>query len=180
MKAGKFFLQITRIEPDNLPLEIVKEFCQSGIAKTGYKYVVVGFKDATSYSLKLKSYENNNCIVILPAIFDQEILYTFRNNCFCYVHGNSVGGTNPALLEAMQSCSRILAIMLDLIGKSWILWKLFFTRSFEANISELSFIYRYRKKIKNRVIRAYQWDAVSAGYMAIVKGTEPDYPHDKL
>ena len=27
-----------------------------------------------------------------------------------YVHGNSVGGTNPALLEAMAACPRIMAI----------------------------------------------------------------------
>jgi rhamnosyltransferase len=32
-----------------------------------------------------------------------------RNNCYAYIHGHSVGGTNPSLLEAMAFTKLILA-----------------------------------------------------------------------
>jgi len=36
-------------------------------------------------------------------------LTMLRCNCFAYIHGHSVGGTNPSLLEAMSWGNMILA-----------------------------------------------------------------------
>ena len=176
LKKGTYFLQITRIEPDNLPLEIVKGFQESGLAEKGFKYVVIGYKENTPYASKLKELHGQDGIVVLPANYDLKVLYTLRNNCYSYVHGNSVGGTNPALLEAMASCPRILAIDVvfsrDVLGEDGCYFTLDSIE--EIFIKALSLPDR-RKKLENRVKSAYQWDAVADSYMAIVECRDPVY-----
>ena len=52
---------------------------------------------------------NNNSISFLGGIYDQTILNFFRNHCQLYIHGHSVGGTNPSLIEALNVCNRTIA-----------------------------------------------------------------------
>jgi len=40
-------------------------------------------------------------IKILDPIYDLDTLYSLRGNAKYYIHGHSVGGTNPSLVEAM-------------------------------------------------------------------------------
>lgn len=176
LQKGKYFLQITRLEPDNLPLEIVQSFHMSGLAEQGYQYVLLGFKDETPYALKLKELNGINGIKILPANYDPSVLFTLRNNCFCYVHGNSVGGTNPALLEAMATCPRILAI--DIIFSKDILGELghYFIVDNLVDIFRRAPLFPDRQEeLRARVEGNYQWDAVADSYMAIVEGRDPTY-----
>jgi rhamnosyltransferase len=42
-------------------------------------------------------------------IYNKEDLNTLRFSCKAYIHGHSVGGTNPSLLEAMANRNIILA-----------------------------------------------------------------------
>jgi glycosyltransferase involved in cell wall biosynthesis len=176
LEAGKYFLQITRIEPDNLPLETAKSFHKSGLAKKGYKFVVVGYKEKTPYAERLNKLNNCNGISVLPANYDQQILYTLRNNCFCYVHGNSVGGTNPALLEAMSICPRIIAIDVifsrEILGHAGIYFSLEnLDQIFRDSISFPDI----GEELRNNVYNNYQWDAVAISYMAILKNTDCTY-----
>jgi glycosyltransferase involved in cell wall biosynthesis len=181
LESGKYFLQITRLEPDNLPLETVKGFCESGLAKTGYKCVIVGFKDKTPYALRLKSYDQRDGVLILPSNYDPKVLYTLRNNCYCYIHGNSVGGTNPALLEAMNSCARIMAVDVLFNGEVLAEYGYFFSpenlvKKFQESVSFPDLRDGLRKRSQN----TYQWDAVGRSYIAIVKNTDPKYSPMKL
>ena len=107
---GRYLLQVTRFEPDNLPLEIARAFEASRLAKDDFKLLLVGYQRETPYTQQIKAMSHREGILVADASFDSEVLTVLRSNCFCYVHGNSVGGTNPALLEAMVSCQRVLAI----------------------------------------------------------------------
>jgi glycosyltransferase involved in cell wall biosynthesis len=49
-------------------------------------------------------------IRFLGHVHDEELLRELWCNCFGYLHGHSVGGTNPALLNAMGYGSCILAL----------------------------------------------------------------------
>lgn len=179
LEAGRYFLQITRIEPDNLPLEIAKGFNKSGITKLGMKLAIVGYKEKTPYAEEVKKLNHTGGIIVLPANYDQQVLYTLRNHCFCYVHGNSVGGTNPALLEAMSNCPRIMAI--DVIFSREVLgvYGNYFSidNLIDVFLDSVSFPDK-RTELKKCVHNAYQWDAVAASYMAIVENLDPTYkPH---
>ena len=48
-------------------------------------------------------------IIFTGGIYQPDLLEMLRKNCFAYLHGHSVGGTNPSLLEAMIKKNLILA-----------------------------------------------------------------------
>jgi glycosyltransferase involved in cell wall biosynthesis len=171
LKRGRYFLQITRIEPDNLPFEIAQGFLKSGLAEQGYKLVVVGCKESTPYARKLKLLSGHDGVIVQPANYDRRTLYTLRSNSFCYVHGNSVGGTNPALLEAMAECPRILAIdtefSREVLGDLGIYFdKMHIVEGLHASASLPS----QRKRLAARVRQYYRWDPVADSYMALAEG----------
>ena len=51
-----------------------------------------------------------NRVILAGHIDDQEVIRELHCNCFAYVHGHSVGGTNPSLLKAMGYGNCILAL----------------------------------------------------------------------
>lgn len=105
---NKFWLVVARLEPENNIHIIIDGFLKS---KTSMHLVIIG--DFTSELYKQNIYDmtshSNNKILFLGAIYNIDILNMFRQNCFAYIHGHSVGGTNPSLLEAMAMKNIIVA-----------------------------------------------------------------------
>jgi len=100
-----YVLSIARLEPEN-NLEIMFDgYITSGI-KT--PYFVVG-NHLTEYGDFLKDKYRNTGIIFLGGIFNKHHLDNIRYYSSFYLHGHSVGGTNPALLEAMAANTFILA-----------------------------------------------------------------------
>ncbi len=171
LQPGKYFLQITRLEPDNLPLDIARGFAASGLESKGYQYVVVGLREETPYALRLKGFsERRPGIRILPAVYDAAILFALRSNCFAYVHGNSVGGTNPALLEALAACPRILAVDVsfnrEVLGDAG----LFFRPGDLPAVFQRALDLPDESAVLKKRARWYDWDAVADAYRNIVEG----------
>lgn len=99
IKANKYFFKVCRIVPENnieLILEAFKDVPSAQL-------VLVGNWEFSDYgkSLLNKYSQYSNLKLLLP-IYDQSILDELRSNCLVYVHGHSVGGTNPSLVEAMN------------------------------------------------------------------------------
>lgn len=168
LKKEKYFLQITRFEPDNLPLETVSAFRESKLADRGFQMILVGFKDKTEYALRVKALETSSDVIVSNAIYDPKVLAVLRANCYCYVHGNSVGGTNPALLEAMSCCPRIMAIDCEFSREVLGPLGLYFD---SKNITPTFFESLSRPlqstELARRVHSLYQWDAVAEAYMQL-------------
>lgn len=173
---NKYFLQITRIEPDNWPLEVLLGFRSSGLCERGFRMVLIGYKESTPYSEKIKALAGKEGITVLDALYDLQILTVLRENCFGYVHGNSVGGTNPALLEAMACCPRIMAIDVpfsrEVLGDLGIFFKppeisAAFSAVLNANDNTFA--------LRARISRFYRWDEVADSYERFVKGQSAEY-----
>ena len=71
-------------------------------------YFVVG-NHLTKYGDFLKDIYRDSGIIFLGGIFNKDHLDNIRFYSKLYLHGHSVGGTNPALLEAMAAKTFILA-----------------------------------------------------------------------
>jgi glycosyltransferase involved in cell wall biosynthesis len=101
----QYDLLIARMEPENnieLAIE-AKRMEQSTIP-------MLIFSNETSYGNELKQrYQHERIIRFQPAIYQEEVLHSLRHYSRYYLHGHSVGGTNPSLLEAMASGCRIVA-----------------------------------------------------------------------
>ena len=93
-----YAFKVCRIEPENnidLILEAFKDL--------NLKLILIGNWEFSEYGSKLrKSYLKYKHLLLLDPIYEQETLDELRSNCGIYVHGHSVGGTNPSLVEAMN------------------------------------------------------------------------------
>lgn len=100
LKPGEYILMITRFEPENNPLLAVHAFMglntDKKLALTG------GVQYPSPYSDEIFSTQDRR-IKFLGFQYDKDVKQSLLSNCFAYIHGNEVGGTNPALLEAMAS-----------------------------------------------------------------------------
>lgn len=106
LKAGQYFISIARIEVENSILEIIEAFSK---VPAPYELVVLGkFDENNAYHEKIKSAASCN-VKFLGAIYDETIVQALRFFCTAYVHGHTVGGTNPSLVEALGASNVIIA-----------------------------------------------------------------------
>lgn len=97
--AGPYAFALARIQSDNNPELILHAFNQI----PEMNLVFIGTWSRSAYGRELKArYERYPNLRLLEAIYDPEDLNVIRSNCSYYVHGHSAGGTNPALVEAMN------------------------------------------------------------------------------
>jgi len=102
--AGSFFLVIARPEPENQIHLILDAYAQSS---RRLPMVVVGDFSRTAYGRALK--HRHPDVDFVGAIYDECVLNVLRRRAALYLHGHSVGGTNPSLVEAMAAGALIAA-----------------------------------------------------------------------
>ena len=105
MKPNSYYLSIARLEPENNLEMMFDAYLLSG---SNFPYFVIG-KHPTIYGDFLKDKYRNKGIIFLGAIYDKEVLDNIRYYSKLYIHGHSVGGTNPSLLEAMAAKALIVS-----------------------------------------------------------------------
>jgi glycosyltransferase involved in cell wall biosynthesis len=107
LKPRCYAILIARPEPENSILEIVRAFSTK---KRNCCLVVLGKYDAEKSAYQRSVVEAASAEVrFLGAIYDRSIVESLRMGALLYVHGHTVGGTNPSLVEAMGSGSAVLA-----------------------------------------------------------------------
>lgn len=175
LRPGRYFLQITRFEPDNLVLEAARAFRASRLCEGGFAFLLVGYQHDTPYARRVKALSGRDGIRVTNAVYDAGVLAVLRENCFCYVHGNTVGGTNPALLEAMEGCPRVLAVdgpfSREVVGEDG----LFFTPDGMVNAFRGVLASPAGPALQERARSLYQWDAVAEAYVRLTEGRPADY-----
>jgi glycosyltransferase involved in cell wall biosynthesis len=176
LEPQRYFLQITRFEPDNLPLEDAVAFRAAGLSRRRFKLLLVGYQHSSPYAQQIKEMSGTDGIMVVDALYDQEVLAALRQGCFCYVHGNSVGGTNPALLEAMASCPRVLAVDLpfsrEVLGSTGYFFRLeTMTSAFRDVLESPDRSAEMRQMVRSR----YRWDEVAESYMRLAEGEPAAY-----
>lgn len=102
LKSDNYCLMVGRCVPENNYELIIKEFMNSTIKKD---LLIISNLDSSNYFNEIK--EKTNClsdkrIKFINGVYDQEKLAVIRKNAYLYIHGHSVGGTNPSLIEALS------------------------------------------------------------------------------
>ena len=93
-----YHLVVSRLEPENNVDQIINGYIKTKSKRT---LVIVGNIMETDYVRDLKKFKSKR-IVFIGGIYDRFALEVIRANAFSYIHGHSVGGTNPSLLEALK------------------------------------------------------------------------------
>ncbi len=99
-----YLLLVMRLEPENNIKMIVEAFVASG---SKIPLVIVGPSTAF-FESQVRPSLDDRCRVLGP-IYDRAALKDLRDNARAYIHGHSVGGTNPTLVEAVDSGLPVLA-----------------------------------------------------------------------
>jgi len=98
IKSGNYAFKVCRIEPEN-NIDLILE----AFSKRNTIFLLIGNWNFSSYGKNLRAkYAECKNLRLLDPIYDQVTLDELRGNCGLYIHGHSVGGTNPSLVEAMN------------------------------------------------------------------------------
>ena len=98
IKSNQYAFKVCRIEPENNLDMILEAFKESQQV-----LILIGNWNFSDYGKSLREkYEPYQNLRLLDPIYDQQQLDELRGNCALYIHGHSVGGTNPSLVEAMN------------------------------------------------------------------------------
>nr|WP_283818640.1 DUF1972 domain-containing protein [Jatrophihabitans telluris] len=104
--AGGYHLVVARFEPENHVAEIVEGYVASAAR---LPLVVVGSAPyADDYTARITGLADDR-VRLLGGIWDQELLDQLYANSLTYLHGHSVGGTNPSLLRAIGAGAPTIA-----------------------------------------------------------------------
>lgn len=104
VEAGRYFLLIARMEPENNIEMILDGFLASG---SDHVFLVVGPTTTRHGQQVRQKYAGSPRIRLLEGIFERKRLDILRWHSALYFHGHSVGGTNPSLVEAMAASAHI-------------------------------------------------------------------------
>ncbi len=110
IQLQSYAFKVCRIEPENNIHLIIDAFSKM----PNFPLILIGNWNNSDYGKKLREenrkYKN---LKLLDPIYEQTTLDELRSNCKVYVHGHSVGGTNPSLVEAMNLSLCIVAYGVD-------------------------------------------------------------------
>ncbi|MDO5329652.1 MAG: DUF1972 domain-containing protein [Coriobacteriia bacterium] len=102
LKKDNYCLVVGRCEPENNFELIIKAFMKSKIDKQ--LVIITNFSESSYYKDLVEStkYMSDPRIKFIDGVYDKEKLACIRKNAYMYIHGHSVGGTNPSLIEALS------------------------------------------------------------------------------
>lgn len=169
LNPESYYLVVCRLEPENHIVEIVEGFERS---KSHRHLVILGdIENHNSFVKKLLCHKSDR-IRFLGTVYDRDKLSALRFYACAYLHGHSVGGTNPSLLEAMACSNLVIAhdnlFNREVLGDCGLYWS---TREDVAStvdaVDELRVNAGRLRKMAKEIIRTrYTWERVADTYLA--------------
>jgi len=107
LEQNRYALVIARPEPENSILEIVSAFSER---LRGFSLVILGdyTPEQNIYHRRVLAAAGPE-VKFLGAIYDSDVVSALRFYGRLYIHGHTVGGTNPSLVEALGAGMPVLA-----------------------------------------------------------------------
>lgn len=169
LRPGGYHLVVARFEPENHVREIVEGYAAS---RAELPLVVVGAAPyAAEYTKAIsRAADADRRIRLLGGIYDQDLLDALYFHARTYVHGHSVGGTNPSLLRAMGAGTAVIAYDVGfnrevLGGRGW-----FFdgpadvARAIEGAETDHDRVEAIARFARQRASEHFSWDDVTDAY----------------
>ena len=172
LEPGHYHLAVARFEPENHLNVLVTGRLQS---RATYPLVVVGgapYPDGHEQHVRSLAHGDERVRFVGP-VWDQELLDQVYAHAVSYLHGHSVGGTNPSLLRAMG------------VGTSVTAWDVVFNRevtgdlarfvtesphvaeALEADEADPAGVKERGDLLRERAKVHYRWDDVAMAYEAL-------------
>lgn len=169
LEPGGYHLVVARFEPEN-HVDVIVDGYAASAAKL--PLIVVGSAPySAEYTDRITvSAEADLRIRMVGGVWDKDLLDELYGNACTYLHGHSVGGTNPSLLRAMGAGTPTIAWEVnfnrEVVGDS----ALFFANAGEVGVaiekaeSDAAWRELSGKELQQRAQSLYVWDDVASGY----------------
>ena len=169
--SGEYVLIVARLEPENHVFDAVVGYRRSTMQQP---LVVVGSAPYAQWYIDKvhEAAEHDPRIRFTGGIYDTQLLDQLYAHARAYIHGHSVGGTNPSLLRAMGAGAPVLGYDVEFNREVTAGEALFWadapaltavlddiaTGSLDGRLKQLS------AAGQQRIRDAYQWDDVATAY----------------
>ena len=170
VKSKQYILFVGRLEPENNAHLVISAFKK---IQTEKKLVIVGdVPYASNYKKSLFDLAKGDKRIIFTGYVFDHGYREFQSNAYCYIHAGEVGGTPPALVEAMGFGNCVIvngtSENIEVIGDTGIIHR-------KNDIDDLSQKLRYvinnpdiiksfGEKARKRVEQNYSWEIVTNKY----------------
>ncbi|MCM8821337.1 MAG: DUF1972 domain-containing protein [Candidatus Omnitrophica bacterium] len=168
LKPQCYFFTGSRLEPENNQDLMIREYNR---LNSDIPFAIAGnTQNKSRYVKELKSKAKKG-VKFIGNVYNAQMYSELQANSIAYIHGNEVGGTNPALLSAMGCGSLIIALDVpfnrEVLGDCG----LYFTKKY-GSLSELikqilEKPEKYRplgEKARERARNLYRWEDVGKRY----------------
>jgi glycosyltransferase involved in cell wall biosynthesis len=168
VEPNRYVLYVSRLEPENNAHLVIEAFKK---VRTAYRLLVVGDAPyAEQYIDSLKaSARGDKRIIFTGFVFGQDYR-ALQQNAYCYVHATEVGGTHPALLEAMGYGNCVLTLAtpenIEVVGEAGVPYidEFDLAEKLQRVLRDGSLVQAYRNRAQQRVQKHYDWETVVDQY----------------
>jgi glycosyltransferase involved in cell wall biosynthesis len=170
LERGKYFLYVSRMEPENNGLLVREAFEQ---VETPIKLALIGDAPyAAEYISRVR--DTRDPRIVMPGAIYGDGYRELGSHCFAYIHATEVGGTHPALIEAMGRGA--LTLYLDTPENAEVAGGagIAFTRENLGDVIRLTLTISAEERVEwrslamKRVEERYSWDAVTDSYESLL------------
>lgn len=174
-----YLLIVARMEPENHISEMLNAYLAVA-DRLPWPLVIVGEHRANNaYCARLRQIEHPH-IRFIGTVYDATQLTALRRGARAYLHGHSVGGTNPSLLEAM-ACGNLVIAHDNPFNREVLDGQGFYfadTSALSRVLIQLTTLdeasrQRHRQAVWHRVQTTYSWSQVVAAYLALLAQDVP-------
>ena len=168
LEPGKYVLYVSRMEPENNALLVREAFER---VKTDFKLALVGDAPyAAEYIRQVK--DTRDARIVIPGAVYGEGYHQLQSHSAVYVQATEVGGTHPALIEAMGRGALVLYLdtpeSAEVAGDAAIPFTndLADKLAWAVNLSPEARA-EWGCRAMRRIERLYSWAAVTDGYESL-------------
>ncbi|HEU5236144.1 MAG TPA: glycosyltransferase [Pyrinomonadaceae bacterium] len=168
VEPNRYVLYVSRLEPENNAHLVIEAFKR---VRTAHRLLIVGDAPyAREYINDLKARARRDKRIVFTGFVFGRDYRTLQQNAYCYIHATEVGGTHPALLEAMGFGNCVLTLAapenIEAIGDAGIAYadESDLAEKLQRVLRDGSLVQAYRQRAQARVRDAYDWDYVVDQY----------------
>jgi glycosyltransferase involved in cell wall biosynthesis len=188
LEPFQYYLIASRMVPENNADLILQAFEQ---VRTDRLLVVAGAANYRSEFVEKLKQTKDRRVRFLGHVDNTEHIKELHCNAYAYVHGHSMGGTNPALLKALGYGNCVLALRTPFNSEVVGDYGIFFERNPEDLARKLQDVENhpevaaeYRRVAPKRILQTYTWEKITDQYeelfLQLAAGENPTEVHSSV
>lgn len=168
VEPNRYVLYVSRLEPENNAHLVIEAFKR---VRTSHKLLIVGDAPyAREYIQELRARARRDRRIIFTGFVFGDAYRALQQNAYCYVHATEVGGTHPALLEAMGYGNCVLTLAtpenLEVVSDAGLVYADAgdLTTKLQRVLRDGALVSAYRQRAQARISERYDWEHVVDEY----------------